>query len=63
MLAALCLVTLSSQTTVIGILVIWGLFSLFLNGQYCSLSTSIPTQVLPAAQDRGKDLGRATCPG
>jgi len=54
---------LSSQTTVIGILVIWGLLSLFLNGQYCSLSTSIPTQVLPAAQDRGKDLGRATCPG
>ncbi len=44
-LAAICLGLLSVQNTVAGILGLWLLFSLFNNGQYASLSASIPDHV------------------
>ncbi len=44
-LAAICLALISVQTTVIGILGLWALFSLFNNGQFASLSASIPDRV------------------
>jgi MFS family permease len=43
--AAICLGLLSVQKTVVGILGLWLLFSLFNNGQYASLSASIPDHV------------------
>ena len=45
LLGALCLALMSAQGTVLGICVSWGLFSLFQNGQYASLSASIPDHV------------------
>ena len=45
LLAAVCLALISVQTTVIGILGLWALFSLFNNGQYATLSASIPDHV------------------
>jgi MFS family permease len=45
LLAAISLALISVQTTVIGILGLWALFSLFNNGQYASLSASIPDHV------------------
>jgi MFS family permease len=44
-LAAICLALISQQSTVIGILGLWALFSVFNNGQYASLSASIPDHV------------------
>jgi MFS family permease len=48
-LAAISLALLSVQTTVIGILGLWLLFSIFNNGQYASLSAAIPDHV-PVSQ-------------
>jgi len=45
LLGALCLGLLSVQVTVVGVLGLWVLFSLFINGQYASLSASIPDHV------------------
>ena len=45
LLAAASLALMSVQATVLGVLVAWGLFSLFQNGQYASLSASIPDHV------------------
>lgn len=45
LLGAVCLAAMSAQATVLGVLVIWGLFSLFQNGQFASLSASIPDHV------------------
>ncbi len=44
-LAAICLALISQQSTVFGILGLWALFSVFNNGQYASLSASIPDHV------------------
>lgn len=44
-LAAICLALISQQTTVAGLLGLWFLFSMFNNGQYASLSASIPDHV------------------
>lgn len=44
-LAAICLALISQQSTVWGILGLWALFSVFQNGQYASLSASIPDHV------------------
>lgn len=44
-LASISLVLISVQTTVLGILGLWTLFSLFNNGQYATLTASIPDQV------------------
>jgi MFS family permease len=44
-LSAICLVLISQQVTVIGVLGLWALFSVFQNGQYASLSASIPDHV------------------
>ncbi len=44
-LAAISLALISVQTTVLGILGLWTLFSLFNNGQYATLTASIPDQV------------------
>jgi MFS family permease len=44
-LAAICLALLSVQNTVFGVLGLWALFSLFNNGQYATLSASIPDHV------------------
>lgn len=45
LLAGVCLALMAAQATVFGVLVVWGLFSLFQNGQYASLSASIPDHV------------------
>jgi MFS family permease len=44
-LAAICLALISQQSTVFGVLGLWALFSVFQNGQYASLSASIPDHV------------------
>ena len=44
-LAAICLALISQQSTVAGLLGLWALFSVFNNGQYASLSASIPDHV------------------
>ena len=44
-LSAICLVLISQQVTVIGVLGLWALFSVFQNGQYASLRASIPDHV------------------
>ena len=49
LLAAICLALISQQTTVAGVLGLWALFSVFNNGQYASLSASIPDHV-PVSQ-------------
>ncbi|HEX9032043.1 MAG TPA: MFS transporter [Streptosporangiaceae bacterium] len=45
LLAAICLALLAVQNTVFGVLGLWALFSLFQNGQYATLSASIPDHV------------------
>ena len=45
LLGALCLIALSQQDTVIGVTVLWVLFSAFQNGEYASLSAAIPDHV------------------
>ncbi|MGI9006912.1 MAG: MFS transporter [Streptosporangiaceae bacterium] len=45
LLAAICLALISQQTTVAGVIGLWALFSVFNNGQYASLSASIPDHV------------------
>jgi MFS family permease len=45
LLAAICLALISQQSTVAGVLGLWALFSVFNNGQYASLSASIPDHV------------------
>src|SRR5271166_6599241 len=45
LLAGICLALMAVQNTVFGILALWALFSLFQNGQYASLSASIPDHV------------------
>src|SRR5215468_10808701 len=44
-LSAICLVLISQQVTIFGVLALWALFSVFQNGQYASLSASIPDHV------------------
>jgi sugar phosphate permease len=44
-LSAICMVLISQQVTVNGVLGLWALFSVFQNGQYASLSASIPDHV------------------
>lgn len=43
--SALCLVALSQQKTVLGVAVLWVLFSAFQNGEFASLSAAIPDHV------------------
>jgi MFS family permease len=45
LLAAVCLVLIARQDSVIGIAVLWGLFNVFQNGEYASLSAAIPDHV------------------
>jgi MFS family permease len=45
LLAAACLALMAWQLTVIGIAVLWVLFSAFQNGEYASLSAAIPDHV------------------
>ncbi|HUJ05176.1 MAG TPA: MFS transporter [Streptosporangiaceae bacterium] len=45
LLAAISLALISVQTTVVGIIGLWFLFSIFNNGQYATLSASIPDHV------------------
>jgi len=45
LLAAVCLVILSQQASVLGVTVLWVLFSAFQNGEYASLSAAIPDHV------------------
>jgi len=45
LLAAICLALTAWQSTVIGICVLWVLFSAFQNGEYASLSAAIPDHV------------------
>jgi MFS family permease len=44
-LSAVCLVALSQMRTVIGVTVLWVLFSAFQNGEFASLSAAIPDHV------------------
>src|ERR1700734_3661573 len=44
-LAAVCLVGLSQMRTVLGVTLLWVLFSAFQNGEFASLSAAIPDQV------------------
>jgi MFS family permease len=45
LLAAACLVLLSQQKTVLGVAVVWVLFSAFQNGEFASLSAAVPDRV------------------
>jgi MFS family permease len=45
LLAAVALAILAKQTTVLGVTVLWVLFSAFQNGEYASLSAAIPDHV------------------
>ncbi len=45
LLAAICLAVLARQQTVIGVAVLWVLFSAFQNGEYASLSAAVPDHV------------------
>jgi MFS family permease len=45
LLAAISLVILSQQQTVLGVTLLWVLFSVFQNGEYASLSAAIPDHV------------------
>jgi MFS family permease len=45
LLAAVCLAVLSQQKTVLGVAVLWVLFSAFQNGEFASLSAAIPDHV------------------
>jgi MFS family permease len=44
-LAGLCLVALSQMRTVLGVTILWVLFSAFQNGEYASLSAALPDHV------------------
>jgi MFS family permease len=44
-LAAVCMVLLAVQATVLGVAVMWFLFSAFQNGEYATLSAAIPDHV------------------
>ena len=44
-LAALCMVLLAVQTTVLGVALLWFLFSGFQNGEYATLSAALPDHV------------------
>jgi MFS family permease len=44
-LAAACMVLLAEQATVLGVALLWFLFSAFQNGEYASLSAAIPDHV------------------
>src|SRR6202034_3588433 len=44
-LAAVCLVALSQMRTVLGVTLLWVLFSAFQNGEFASLSAAIPDHV------------------
>lgn len=48
-LAAICMVLLAAQATVVGVVLLWLLFCAFQNGEYASLSAAIPDHV-PARQ-------------
>ncbi len=45
LLAAICLALTAAQTTVLGIGILWVLFSAFQNGEYASLSAAVPDHV------------------
>jgi MFS family permease len=45
LLAATCLALTAAQTTVLGIGILWVLFSAFQNGEYASLSAAVPDHV------------------
>jgi MFS family permease len=45
LLSALCLAVLSEQRTILGVAVLWVLFSAFQNGEFASLSAAIPDHV------------------
>ncbi len=45
LLAAICMVVLAHQKTVLGVAIMWILFSAFQNGEYASLSAAIPDRV------------------
>ena len=45
LLAAISIALLASQKTVLGVIVLWVLFSVFQNGEYASLSAAIPDHV------------------
>jgi MFS family permease len=44
-LAAACLAVLAAQATVLGVALLWFLFSIFQNGEYATLSAAIPDHV------------------
>jgi MFS family permease len=44
-LAAICLALMASQSSVLGLVVLWVLFSLFQNGEFASLSAAVPDHV------------------
>ncbi len=44
-LAAVCLAVLPTQKSVLGVVILWALFSAFQNGEYASLSAAIPDHV------------------
>jgi MFS family permease len=45
LLAAICLALTAAQTSVLGIAILWVLFSAFQNGEYASLSAAVPDHV------------------
>jgi len=45
LLAAICLALTAAQTTVLGVGILWVLFSAFQNGEYASLSAAVPDHV------------------
>ena len=45
LLAAVCLVLIARQDSVVGVAVFWALFNVFQNGEYASLSAAIPDHV------------------
>ena len=45
LLAAICLGLIAGQTTVVGVGILWVLFSAFQNGEYASLSAAVPDHV------------------
>src|SRR5262249_56343208 len=45
LLSAMCLALIAFQGTVIGVAILWVLFSAFQNGEYASLSAAVPDRV------------------
>jgi MFS family permease len=45
LLAAICLVLIAKQASVLGVAIFWVLFSAFQNGEYASLSAAVPDHV------------------